>query len=351
MEAITRLLAPKSIAVVGASQRRGRGTNVIAHLQNHGFKGEIFAVNPRYDEVLGCKCYPAVADLPASVECVVLATSADTACDVLEQAYAHGIRAAIVLSSGFGEGGHDAGKERARRVRALAEQGMCICGPNCMGIVNTKASTAAFSSGLPATLRGGSVALVSQSGGLGSTAFTPLMTDRELGFAYFVSCGNQLGATVEDFIEAFVDDPDVSVIAVVIEALKNPRKLQQVARAALTKGKSIVLVPVRAVRRRADHDPVAHRRARQRQRRSGGFSQTLWHRAGRNLRSIRRDHRAVCPCSAGCRCWRRGRRRVRERRRGRKRSRLAHPCGNASGCARRRRRESNSEPFFPSSAA
>jgi acetyltransferase len=69
----------------------------------------------------------------------------------------------------------------------------------------------------------------------------PLMTDRELGFAYFVSCGNQLGATVEDFIEAFVEDPDVGVIAIVIEALKNPRKLEQVARAALAKGKSIVL--------------------------------------------------------------------------------------------------------------
>jgi len=241
MEAITRMLAPKSIAVVGASQRRGRGTNVIAHLQNHGFKGEIFAVNPRYDEVLGCKCYPTVADLPASVESIVVATSADTACDVLEQAYAHGIRAAVVLASGFGEGGHDAGKERARRVRSLAEQGMCICGPNCMGFVNTKANTAAFSSSLPASLRKGSVALVSQSGGLGSTAFTPLMTDRELGFAYFVSCGNQLGATVEDFIEVFANDPDVGVIAVVIEGLKNPRKLKQVAHAALAKGKSIVL--------------------------------------------------------------------------------------------------------------
>jgi acyl-CoA synthetase (NDP forming) len=241
MEAITKLLAPKSNAVVGASQRGGRGTNVIAQLQKYGFKGEIFAVNPRYDEVRGCKCFPSVADLPASVECIVLATAGDTACDVLDQAYTHGIPAAIILSSGFGEGDHGAGQERARCVRALAERGMCICGPNCMGIVNTKANTAAFSSGLPASLRGGPVALISQSGGLGSTAFTPLMTDRELGFAYFVSCGNQLGATVEDFIEAFVDDPEVGVIAVVIEALKNPGKLQQVARAALENGKSIVL--------------------------------------------------------------------------------------------------------------
>lgn len=241
MEAIEALLAPKSIAVVGASQRRGRGTGVIANLESVGFQGSIFAVNPRYDEVLGYKCVPTIADLPKTVDCVVVATAADTACDVLDQAYAHGIRAAIVLSAGFGEGGHGPGRERARRVRSLAERGMCICGPNCMGLINVKAGTAAFSSGLPKPLRHGPVALVSQSGGLGMTALTPLMTDRELGFAYFVSCGNQLGATIEDFVEVFAQDPEVSVIAIVIESLKDPRKLKEVSRAAIMQGKSIVL--------------------------------------------------------------------------------------------------------------
>ena len=206
-----------------------------------GFQGSIFAVNPRYDEVLGYKCVPTIADLPKTVDCVVVATAADTACDVLDQAYAHGIRAAIVLSAGFGEGGHGAGQERARRVRSLAERGMCICGPNCMGLINVNAGIAAFSSGLPKPLRHGPVALVSQSGGLGMTALTPLMTDRELGFAYFVSCGNQLGATVEDFVEAFAQDPAVSVIAIIIESLKDPRKLREVSRAAILQGKSIVL--------------------------------------------------------------------------------------------------------------
>src|SRR5437016_6722122 len=106
MESMSSLLSPKAIAVVGASQRRGRGSNVVANLQKGGFKGDIFAVNPRYDEVLGCKCYPDVASLPTSVDCLVVATAADTACEVLEEAYAHGIRAAIVLAAGFGEGGH-----------------------------------------------------------------------------------------------------------------------------------------------------------------------------------------------------------------------------------------------------
>src|SRR5882724_6665630 len=90
------LLAPKAIAVVGASQRPGRGTGVVANLKAAGFAGEIFAVNPRYPDVLGYPCVPSVRDLPASVECIVVAVAADAGCDVLEQAHAHGIRAAIV---------------------------------------------------------------------------------------------------------------------------------------------------------------------------------------------------------------------------------------------------------------
>src|ERR1700682_6462232 len=105
MNSMRSLLAPRAIAVVGASQRRGRGTGVITNLRDAGFAGEIFAVNPRYPDVLGYPCVPSVRDLPAAVECIVVAVAADAACDVLEDAYAHGIRAAIVLAAGFGGGG------------------------------------------------------------------------------------------------------------------------------------------------------------------------------------------------------------------------------------------------------
>ncbi len=233
------LLAPKSIAVVGASQRRARGTSVVANLRTAGFGGEIFAVNPRYQDVLGYPCYPNVSALPPGVDCVVVAVGADAACDVLEEAHANGIPAAVVLAAGFGEGGY--GEARARRLRSLAAKGMCICGPNCFGLIGVKTGAAAFSGPIPTPLRPGPVALVSQSGGLGATAFTPLMTDRELGFAYFVSCGNQLGATIEDFAEYFVDDADVGIVAIVIEALKNPQKLAAVARKAHARRKSMLL--------------------------------------------------------------------------------------------------------------
>ncbi len=239
MEAMRSLLDPKAVAVVGASQRRGRGTNVVANLRDCGFAGEIFAVNPRYQDVLGFKCFPSVSDLPASVDCLVVAVAADAACDILEEAHARGIPAAIVLAAGFGEGGH--GHARAARLRSLADRGMCICGPNCFGLISVKAGFAAYSGPLARPLRAGPVAIVSQSGGLGANVFAPLMTDRELGFSHFVSCGNQIGATVEDYIEYFIDDPDITVVAAVVEELKNPQKLIRLAAKANARRKSLLL--------------------------------------------------------------------------------------------------------------
>src|SRR5258708_32055396 len=92
MDSMRSLLAPKAIGVVGASQRRGRGTGVVTNLRDAGFAGAIFAVNPRYPGVLGYPCVPSVRDLPRSVDCLVVAVAADVACDVLEEAFAHGIR-------------------------------------------------------------------------------------------------------------------------------------------------------------------------------------------------------------------------------------------------------------------
>jgi len=212
--AMASLLNPQAIAVVGASQRPGRGSAVIASLRDAGFKGGIVAVNPGYTDVLGYPCVPSVRDLPTAVDCIVLAVAADVALDVLEQAYAQGIRAAVVLAAGFGEGGQHAA--RSARLRDLAQRGMCICGPNCFGFINVKSGVAAFSGIMPKALRRGPVALVSQSGSLGNFVFGPLMRDRGLGFSYFVSCGNQLGATVEDYVEFFVGDDDVKLVAAVI---------------------------------------------------------------------------------------------------------------------------------------
>jgi acetate---CoA ligase (ADP-forming) len=242
MQTMRALLNPKAIAVVGASQQPGRGTSVVVNLRDAGFGGEIVAVNPRYTDVLGYPCYPSVNELPASVDCLVVAIPARAACDAMELAFARGIRAAVVLASGFDDGAENG--PLGTRLKALAHKGMAICGPNCFGIVNVKSGAVAFNGVVPEEMPRGPIALVSQSGSLGNFAFGPLIRDRKLGFSYFVSCGNQAGLTVEDYVEYFVGDPDVRVVAAIVEDLKNPRKLARVAEAARAQSKPMVFVQI-----------------------------------------------------------------------------------------------------------
>ena len=119
MQSMAALLDPKAIAVVGASQRPGPGTSVVANLRDAGFKGEIFAVNPRYTDVLGFQCYPSVSDLPKR-SIASSSRSRHAACDVLEQAFARGIRAAVVLAAGFDDGGTDGPRGDAAAALATA---------------------------------------------------------------------------------------------------------------------------------------------------------------------------------------------------------------------------------------
>ena len=117
---------------------------------------------------------------------------------------------------------------------------MTICGPNCFGALNVKTGSAAYSGKLPKPLRKGSVALVSQSGGLGANVFTPLMSERQLGFSHVISCGNQIGASIEDYIEYLVQDPDVRVVAAIIESLRKPNKLLKISQMAHARNKSLL---------------------------------------------------------------------------------------------------------------
>lgn len=242
MTSLRALLDPRSIAVVGASPRPGPGARVLGNLRAAGFKGDVYAINPRYPDVLGYPCFASVGGLPKPVDCLVVAIAAEAACGVLEEAQATGIPAAVVLSAGFGEGGRP--DQRSHRVKAVAESGMAICGPNCFGIINVRSGAAAFSGVAPKSMVPGGVALVSQSGSLGNFTFGPLVRDRLLGFSHFISCGNQIGVTVEDYVDYLADDPEVRVIACIIEALKEPAKLRRAAQRARAAGKSLLCLHV-----------------------------------------------------------------------------------------------------------
>lgn len=230
---------PKSLAIVGASRRPTRGTRVLRNLRKTGFSGNVYGVNPRYDEIEGFPAFPSLTAIPEVVDCAVLAIPAEGVAAVLEDAYEIGTRSAVILSSGFGEGRDDS-DERVHRLKALVQQGMNICGPNCYGILNLRSGASVFSGHVANPLVAGNVGFVSQSGGLTNVIADSLMEDRHVGFSHLVSCGNQIGVAVEDYLSYLVEDPNTSVVAAFVEGLRDPEKLARVGYRASELGKPII---------------------------------------------------------------------------------------------------------------
>jgi len=241
---LTALMRPASVAVVGASQRVGRGTRVIANLQQFGYAGRVFPVNPRYGEVLGLPCYPDLAALPEPADLVVVAVPAAGVPDLLANAVGRGTRAAVILSSGFGEAG-PAGRERQAALERLsAERGLLICGPNCYGVFNVRLGMAAFSADFLAPPRPGAVALVSQSGGFSHAIAEALSNQRAVGLSHIVSCGNQAGVGIEDYLEFLVEDPDTAVVGAYVEGFRQPGRLRAIGARARELGTTVVVLKV-----------------------------------------------------------------------------------------------------------
>ena len=246
---LSPLIAPKSVAIIGASQRSSellarepRGNRVIRNLKNFGFAGRIVAVNPKYTEVMDCQCYPDLASIPEAPDCVVLAVPNRHVPDLLEAAAAAGVRAAVVFAAGFAEIGGE-GKARQARLEAFSkERGFLICGPNCYGVLNVYGKAPLFASTIPAGFLAGPMALVSQSGGLSTTIANALMLNRHVGLSHIISCGNQAGATVEEYFNYLIEDENTRVVAAFVEGFKEPAKLLAVARKANQRDKPIIIL-------------------------------------------------------------------------------------------------------------
>jgi len=238
------LMKPASIAVVGASQRMSRATRVVANLQRFGYAGRIFPINPKYAEVLGLPCYPDLASTPEPADSVVVAIPAEQVPAVLTAAVDCGVRAAVVLSSGFAEAGAPGRQRQAELERLATERGLLICGPNCYGVFNIRLGAATFSADLVEPLRPGAVGVVSQSGGFSHAIGEYLMQQRAVGLSYIVSCGNQAGVTVEDYIAFLVEDDDTAVIGAFVEGFKKPEAFRRAAAHARALGKPIVVLKV-----------------------------------------------------------------------------------------------------------
>lgn len=241
------LLEPRSIAVIGATERPQYGGRFVQNLRAGGYQGRLYPVNPNREFVFGLGCYPSIGAVPEAVDLAAVIVPAALVAETLGQCAAAGAGAAVVISAGFAEVGAD-GVVLQAAVAALAQRtGLRVLGPNCLGLANVgaaiwaTASTPITEERLP---RPGSIGLVSQSG---ASAFGPLLTaflDRGIGLHSVVSTGNEVDLDLVDVIEYLIEQPDVQAVAAFVEGIRRPEAFLACLDRALDARKPIVLLKV-----------------------------------------------------------------------------------------------------------
>ncbi|MCE9589241.1 MAG: bifunctional acetate--CoA ligase family protein/GNAT family N-acetyltransferase [Planctomycetes bacterium] len=236
--------APRSVAVIGATERPGSiGRVLMENLRSAPAGLTLYPVNPHSTEILGLKAYPDVAAIPGRVDLAVIATPAATVPGVIGQCAAAGVRGAVIISAGFKESGV-AGDELEHDIVKQARQSrLRIIGPNCLGVMRPLAGlNATFAGVSPAP---GRIAFLSQSGALG-TAILDWSVREQVGISAFVSVGSMLDVGWGDLIDYFADDPHTGSILIYMESIGDTRSFLSAAReAALTKP-IIVIKPGRS---------------------------------------------------------------------------------------------------------
>lgn len=241
MERLQPLLRPRSIAIVGASPNPGRATGAYNNLRKLDFAGPIYPVNPKYPEIWGLPCCPSVADLPEAADCAIISLPASVVPGVLRQCAQRGVRAAVVLGSGFGEAGPEGKRLQAEVVSICQEAGILLCGPNCHGVINLVDGVAVSAGTMPEQTSSGGLALVMQSGVILGNLID-VLSQRGITFSYLVSSGNEAVVNSAQYLADVVETPETRVVAMFMEGIRDPEGLKYGLRRAAELGKPVLVL-------------------------------------------------------------------------------------------------------------
>jgi acyl-CoA synthetase (NDP forming) len=235
------LMNPSSMAVVGASTRsEATGSAVIRNLDAIGYTGDIYPVNPRYEEIQGRRCYPSLSAIPGDFDSVFIGVPAGAGPALLAEAAAKGARAGYVNASGYADG-DEAGKQLQRELQEVARaNGMAVCGPNNTGLVNLHDRAAPWTAG-PIGASPGRVAIITQSG---SASLVLSEDPRRLGLAYVITAGNEAVTTAADYLEHVINDDRVEIVLMFLETIRNPERFALAADKARRLGKRIIVLKI-----------------------------------------------------------------------------------------------------------
>ena len=203
---LSKIMKPKSVAVIGASTKEHTiGSDIMKRLQEYKFCGNIYPVNPKGGIIEGLQAYTSVGEIPGEVDLAIVVVNSKFVLDTIDQCNQKGIKGLCVITAGFKETGKEGAELEKQLLQKVRENGMRLVGPNCLGVVNTHPEIrldGCFAESLPER---GHIGFVSQSGALGGGILN-ILKDLNLGFAQFISIGNQADVNAETALEYWEDN-------------------------------------------------------------------------------------------------------------------------------------------------
>jgi acetyltransferase len=248
MVRLKKIFYPESVAVIGASRRKGAvGNAVLSNVVFGGYKGIVFPVNPKAKSILGIKCYPNVKSVPDRIDLAVIVVPNVITPEVVEECGKKGVKGLVIISAGFREVDRKGAELQAEIVNLAKKYGMALVGPNCLGVINTDTSislNASFGKYMPVP---GKIGLISQSGAL-CTAILDHAKSERIGFSKFISFGNKADLNEIDFLSYLGNDPQTKVILLYVEDLSDAREFMRIAKQITTGENAKCIIAIKSGR-------------------------------------------------------------------------------------------------------
>jgi len=232
--------SPKSIAVVGASEKPGVGETIFSNIRT-GYTGKVYPITPSHTTIFGIKAYKSVVDVPDVIDLAVVITPNRIVPTVMEEIGKKKIGGAVIISAGFKEVGEE-GARLENEVQSIAKKyGTRIIGPNCLGIMSLSENNRINATFLKVTPQRGNIALVSQSGAICAATVEDAIA-QGIGFSKVVSMGNKADMDEADILQILSDDPETKVITMYLEDIHNGRRFMEIAKQVTRKSKKPIIV-------------------------------------------------------------------------------------------------------------
>ena len=241
---LKNLFHPRSVALIGASTEQNKlSGRPFRFFREYGYAGNVYPVNPKYQEIAGVPCFAKLSDIPGEVDLAVITLPATAVPEALAECGTKGVKAAAIISSGFAEVGGEGVRLQDELQRIALENGIAVCGPNCSGFVYfSERVTATFSVGLDGGFpEAGPAAFISQSGAL-SSYILGAAKERGLAFRYWITTGNECVLSFTDYLQYVLEDPEVRLVLGYLEDARDGQAFQAAARRALTLDKPLIVL-------------------------------------------------------------------------------------------------------------